>query len=56
MLAVLRRIEADTRALAARANDDDRDYRTGPIARYPVDYYRPAELLTMWRGPGRFFR
>jgi hypothetical protein len=51
MLAVLRRIEADTRALAAIGHRDPADR-----ARYPVDYYRPAELLTMWRGPGRFFR
>lgn len=49
MLAILRRVERDTAALAAHKWDGD-------FARYPVDYFRPAELLTMWRGPGRFFR
>lgn len=51
MLAILRRVEADTRRLATIGRRDPANY-----ARYPIDYYRPAELLTMWRGPGRFFR
>jgi hypothetical protein len=42
ILAILRRIESDTRRLA---NGPD---PTG--ARYPRDYYRPYELLRRWGG------
>jgi hypothetical protein len=45
MLATMRRIERDTRHLAMDCG-----------APMPLtDYYRPAELLRRWRGPGRFF-
>jgi hypothetical protein len=44
-LATLRRIERDTRLLAIDCG-----------APMPLtDFYRPAELLRLWRGPGRFF-
>jgi hypothetical protein len=54
MLAVLRRIERETRRLATirevgGVEVDDCG------ARYPRDYFRPIELLWRWRGPGRFF-
>lgn len=54
-LATLRRIERDTRALAVRVDHADYGDPIRPTARYPRDYYRPAELLRRWRGPGRFF-
>lgn len=47
LLAILRAIDAETRRLAATPD---------PMgARYPRDYYRPAELVRRWRGPGRFY-
>jgi hypothetical protein len=55
MLATMRRIERDTRQLAAiGAGRADTIGYVDP-ARYPVDYFLPAELLWRWRGPGRFF-
>lgn len=44
VLAILRRIERETRCLAAMHADD------GTGARYPRDYYRPYELLRRWGG------
>lgn len=48
LLAILRAIDRDTRE-AARGPLD----KTGAI--YPRDYYRPAEQLWRWCGPGRFY-
>jgi len=51
LLRICRVIDRDTRALAMGALD-----APGlPSAIYPRDYYRPAEQLWRWRGPGRFF-
>jgi hypothetical protein len=48
LLAICRRVDLDTRRLVGTG-----DRETG--ATYPRDYHRPAELLVLWRGPGRFF-
>lgn len=48
LLAMLQRIERDTRRVAGFGPDE-------MGARYPRDYFRPAELLRLWRGPGARF-
>lgn len=48
LLTILGAIDRDMREAANGTLD-----ATGAI--YPRDYYRPAELLKRWRGPGRFF-
>lgn len=59
LLSILRAVDRETRALATHGYDDDppfdRSADVGPHAVYPRDYYRPAELLWRWRGPGRFY-
>jgi hypothetical protein len=55
MLAVLRRVELETRRLACQTFHDDDGTPIPDSARYPRDYHRPVELLWRWRGPGRFF-
>jgi hypothetical protein len=58
MLATLRRIERDTRQLARPSCHWPSMAAAGctcnDTARYPRDYYRPAELAWRWRGVGRF--
>lgn len=47
LIAILRAIDNETRALAATKSTDAAIYRR--------DFYRPYELLKLWRGPGRFY-
>lgn len=49
LLAIMRRIERDTRQMAQPYAGSD--WSAMPL----TDYYRPAELLWRWRGPGRFW-
>jgi hypothetical protein len=44
LLRVLRAVERDTRQLASGSF-----WSVSDTARYPRDYYRPAELLRLWR-------
>lgn len=55
LLAVMRRVAIETRRLAESGYADDLRAGRPYLARYPRDYYRPAELLRRWRGPGRFY-
>lgn len=50
LLATLRRIESETRRLATTAVRDGASIPDR--ARYPRDYYRPAELLRRFPRPG----